>query len=70
MDLANRETERRLGRRCESGYGGGTVGGRTLGCVRSEGGSEKEMGSQGEGCGISKDSASVLKLENVAGRRI
>lgn len=44
-----------------SRHGGGTVAGvgGALGHVRSEGGSKKEMGSQGEGCDISKDSASM-----------
>lgn len=45
-----------------SRHGGGAVaggGGGALRHVRSEGGSEKEMGIQGEGCYISKDSASM-----------
>lgn len=44
-----------------SGHGGGAVAGvgGALGHVSSEGGSEKEMESQGEGCDISRDSASI-----------
>lgn len=44
-----------------SRHGGGAVAGvgGALGHVRSEGGSEKEMENQGEGCNISKDSASI-----------
>lgn len=44
-----------------SRHGGGAVAGvgGALGHVRSEGGSEKEMESQGEGCDISRDSASI-----------
>lgn len=51
-----------------SRHGGGAVAGvgGALGHVRSEGGREKEMGSQGEGCNISKDSASM----GLAGRKL
>lgn len=71
MDLANTETEQEAGRQCVSRHGGGTVAGvgGALGHVRSESGSEKEMGSQGEGCDISKDSAS-MGLTKAEGREM